>query len=291
MDDIILITYEEFMKYNIKSNTSDERIKGIMQEIISNHECFSQNYKYIPFKDENYKQKLNNYRLKHKACFIVEKNDKYVFSLLNKLTTTNYKTMVSKIMQSIDQVDLDISISKIINYSKISNLYTNLICNIINELYTKNATTIDGIIEIFVNDYHSYYEVQNYLKIYDVLIYDDYDEFCDHHKQSNMMHNMLKTILQIIKTLKREKSEDEYIKHMWLVHSDNIAFHQENNAEHIHINMMLYESFTHMELMLNNTETLFDIVDKQDFLSLCLKIKLTANNKLKFKLEDLIEKL
>ena len=134
MTDIIIIQYDEFMKHKIivgADTCVNKKVKDIMKDIVINHECFSHNYKYVPHKDENYKHKLSNYIKKHKACFVVEKNDKYVFALMNKLTPSNYDSMVKKIIASIHQVDVDVSINKIINYSKISNFYTKLILSLI----------------------------------------------------------------------------------------------------------------------------------------------------------------
>jgi hypothetical protein len=295
MTDIIIIPYDEFTKHKLMVGDDtcvDKKVKDIMKHIVSNHECFSQNYRYIPQKDENYKHKLNNYMKKNKTCFVVEKNDKYVFALMNKLTPSNYNSMVKKILASIDQVDIDVSINKIINYSKISNLYTKLICNIIKELYNNNNNmkTINVIIDNFMRDYMSHFEVNNFLQVFDSLIYDDYDEFCDHHKNASMMHNMLKTILEIIKTIDCGKSEEEYLKQMYQCHFDNILIYFENNNDHIHINMIQYQLFTHIELMLDNTNVL-EVIDKNAFIVLCQNVRGTANNKLKFKVTDIMEKL
>lgn len=294
MTDIIIIPYDEFMKHKIIVGSCDtcvdKNVKDIMKDIVSNHECFSHNYRYVPHKDENYKHKLNNYIKKHKACFVVEKNDKYVFALMNKLTPSNYDSVMKKIVSSIDQVDVDVSINKIMNYSKISNLYTKLICNIIKELYNNNMNTIHIIIDNFIGDYMAYFEASHFLQVFDDLSYDDYDEFCDHHKNASMMHNMLKTILEIIKTIDCEKSEEEYLKQMYNGHFDNILIYLENNNDHIHINMMQYELLSHIELMMDNTNVI-DMVDKNAFIVLCQNVKETANNKLKFKVSDIIDKL
>jgi len=293
MTDIIIIQHDEFLKHKIidGGNTCiDKKVKDIMKDIVGKHECFSHNYRYVPHKDENYKHKLNNYIKKHKTCFVVEKNDKYVFALMNKLTSSNYNTVVKKIIASIDQVDVEVSINKIMNYSKISNLYTKLICNIIKELYNNNTDTINSIVERFIGDYMAYFEVESFLGVFNVLSYDDYDEFCDHHKNAAMMHNMLKTILEIIKTINCEKSEDEYIKQIYQIHIDNIMIYFENNNDHLHINKIQYELFNHIELMIDTTNIL-KMIDKSAFVELCQNVRGTANNKLKFKLTDIIEKL
>lgn len=291
MTDIIVITYDEFLKHkNTYNDVFDIKVKNIMKEIVANHECFSHNYRYVPHKDENYKQKINNYIKKHKVCFDVEKNDKYVFSLMNKLSTSNYDSLKTKIMASIEQVDVDISINKIINYSKISNLYTKLICNILKELYSENTEVIDGIIDNFINDYSAHYETNNYLNIFDALNYDDYDEFCDHHKKASMMHNMLNTIIQIMKTIDCQNTTLCNLKQLFDNHIDNISTYYENNAEHCHINMILYELFTHIELLIDTTNIL-ELIDKEAFIGLCQDIRSMANNKLKFKVSDIMEKL
>ena len=293
MTDIIIIQYDEFMKHKIivgADTCVNKKVKDIMKDIVINHECFSHNYKYVPHKDENYKHKLSNYIKKHKACFVVEKNDKYVFALMNKLTPSNYDSMVKKIIASIHQVDVDVSINKIINYSKISNFYTKLICKIIKELYDNNRNTIDIIIYNFIGDYMAYFEVSNFLLVFDKLSYDDYDEFCDHHKNVSMMQNMLKTILEIIKIIDCEKSEEEYLKQMYQRHFNSILNYFQNNKDHIHINMIQYELFSHIELMIDNTNIL-DMIDKSAFIVLCQNVKDTANNKLRFKVSDIIDKL
>ena len=298
MTDIIVITYDEFVNHKNKNKNKDidslslldMKVKSIMKDIVAKHECFSHNYRYVPHKDENYKHKLSNYMKKHKVCFVVEKNDKYVFSLMNKLTTSNYDTLKTKILESIAQVDIDVSINKIINYSKISNLYTKLICNIIKELYEKNNDIIDDIIKNFIDDYKEHYDVDNYLKIFDDLSYDDYDEFCDHHKKSSMMHNTLNTIIQMIKTIECQNTEVYHLKQLFDDHVENISSYYENNTEHHHINMILYELFTHVELMIDSTKIL-EMIDVESFNKLCQDVKGMANNKLKFKVTDIMEKL
>ena len=288
MTDIIVVTYDDFyMKKNIEIHT-DAKIKNIMTSIIANHECFSHNYRYVPHKDENYKQKLSNYIKKHKVSFVVEKNDKFVYSLLNKLSPSNYDIIKSKILESIEQVDIDVSIEKILQYSKKSNIYTNIICNIIQELNIKNTDVIHNIVNNFIAEYTKQYEIENYLKLFDDLNYDDYDDFCDHHKKELMMYNMLNTIIQVTKTIYLQNNE--ICKDIFDKHINSITYYYENEVKHFHINKILFELFNHVELIINTTD-LLETIDTSPFNILCQNIIAIANNKLKFKVTDIIEKL
>ena len=53
---------------------------------------------------------------------------------------------------------------------------------------------------------------------------------------------------------------------------------------------MQYELFNHIELMIDTTKIL-EMIDKEAFKKLCQTVKTKANNKLKFKVTDIIEKL
>jgi len=64
MIDIISLSKDEFTR--LKKSYTDEKIKSALQNIVDTHDCFKQNYKYIPMNDENYQQKLYNYQKKTK---------------------------------------------------------------------------------------------------------------------------------------------------------------------------------------------------------------------------------
>ena len=138
MIDIISLSKDEFIRF--KKSYTDEKIKSVLQHIVDSHECFNKNYKYVPMNDENYQQKLYNYQKKTKKLFNIETNEKQVYALFNKLSKSNYTKIKDKIITTLTNANIDymVFINKLLKYTESSQLYTELICDIIYDLKDKN---------------------------------------------------------------------------------------------------------------------------------------------------------
>lgn len=292
MIDIISLSKDEFTR--LKKSYTDEKIKSALQNIVDTHDCFKQNYKYIPMNDENYQQKLYNYQKKTKKLFNIETNEKQVYALFNKLTQSNYTKIKDKIITTLNNAKIDyiVFINKLLEYTELSQLYTNLICDIIYDTKDKNPPFYEvlttSVFDTYITEYMNKYTSSKNIEFLSNFDYEDYDQFCLYNKNVNKGFNMLHTIITLANAINYDI--ETIVKNIYSLHVDNmkILFDTEYTYKHV----LMYQLFTHIEYLLKNKNATSYIDNTEDFILMSSQIqKSINNNKLKFKIQDITDYL
>lgn len=292
MIDIISLSKDEFTR--LKKSYTDEKIKSALQNIVDTHDCFKQNYKYIPMNDENYQQKLYNYQKKTKKLFNIETNEKQVYALFNKLTQSNYTKIKDKIITTLNNAKIDyiVFINKLLEYTELSQLYTNLICDIIYDTKAKNPPFYEvlttSVFDTYITEYMNKYTSSKNIDFLSNFDYEDYDQFCLYNKNVNKGFNMLHTIITLANAINYDI--ETIVKNIYSLHVDNmkILFDTEYTYKHV----LMYQLFTHIEYLLKNKNATSYIDNTEDFILMSSQIqKSINNNKLKFKIQDITDYL
>lgn len=292
MIDIINLSKDEFIRF--KKSYTDEKIKSVLQNIVETHECFNHNYKYVPMNDENYQQKLYNYQKKTKKLFNVETNEKQVYALFNKISKSNYTKIKDKIILTLSntKIDYDVFINKLLKYTESSQLYTNLICDIIDDIKDKNPEFYDTlkctIFDTYIMDYKNKFNSSKIITFLNDFDYENYDQFCHYNKNVNKNINMLHTILTLSNVIKYDT--ESIVQDVYKLHIDNLM--TISNTDYSYKHIVIYEIFTHMEYLLKNKYVGSYINDVNNLKTISLQIHENChNNKLKFKLQDITDYL
>lgn len=285
--DIIIINKDEFLRLKITDKILDNpKLREILNNIVKNHECFSSNYKYMPHNDQNYKNKLSVYHKKTKKKFNIDENSKCVFSLLNKLSESNYALIEEKIVFKMKKVkDTKDFLKKILKYCETSNLYTILISNIFKQLYGKNKCDIENLYVDYQNNYMTTFNFSEYLEDFD---YNNYDDFCSYIKNCNMQFNVLCCILEINNTIPDCLNIIQLFNHHYNLINDLQNLNSPNKDKYI------CEVYKHIEHYFKHTNIINILLCKKQsserFINQCEFNKLTydKNLKLKFKIDDIL---
>lgn len=292
MIDIISLSKDEFIRF--KKSYTDEKIKSVLQHIIDTHECFNQNYKYVPMKDENYQQKLYNYQKKTKKLFNIETNEKQVYALFNKLSKSNYTKIKDKIITTLNNAKIDyiVFINKLLKYTESSQLYTDLICDIIYDIKDKNPAFYEAlttsIFDTYITEYMNKYASSKNIEFLSDFDYDDYDQFCLYNKNLNKGFNMLHTIMTLSNVIKYDI--ETIVKNVYALHTDNLKILLDTEYTYKHV--LMFELFTHIEYLLKNKVAIKYIDNTEGFISISSEILKSINsNKLKFKIQDITDYL
>ena len=292
MIDIISLSKDEFIRF--KKSYTDEKIKSVLQHIVDKHECFNENYKYMPMKDENYQQKLYNYQKKTKKLFNIETNEKQVYALFNKLSQSNYTKIKDKIITTLNNTKIDymVFINKLLKYTESSQLYTNLICDIIYDIKDKNPdfyhALTTSVFDTYVTEYMNKYASSKNIDFLSNFDYEDYDQFCLYNKNVNKGFNMLHTIITLGNIINHDI--ESIVKDVNTLHIDNLK--TLSNTQYAYKHLLMFELFTHIEYLLKNKSASSYINDTEDFISISSQIlKSIINNKLKFKIQDITDYL
>jgi hypothetical protein len=292
MIDIISLSKDEFIRY--KKSYTDEKIKSVLQQIVVTHECFNQNYKYVPLNDENYQQKLYNYQKKTKKLFDIEVNEKQVYALFNKISKSNYTKIKDKIITTLKNAKIDymVFINKLLKYTESSQLYTDLICDIIYDTKAKNPTFYEvlttSVFDTYITEYMNKYTSSKNIEFLSNFDYEDYDQFCLYNKNVNKGFNMLHTIITLANAINYDI--ETIVKNIYSLHVDNMKtlFDTEYTYKHV----LMYQLFTHIEYLLKNKNASSYIDNTEDFILMSSQIqKNINNNKLKFKIQDITDYL
>lgn len=292
MIDIISLSKDEFLR--LKKSYTDEKIKSVLQNIVDTHECFKQNYKYVPMNDENYQQKLYNYQKKTKKLFNIETNEKQVYALFNKLSASNYTKIKAKITTTLNnsKIDYMLFINKLLKYTEYSQLYTNLICDIICDIKDKNSAFYEAlttsVFDTYITEYMNKYTSSKNIEFLSDFDYDDYDQFCLYNKKVNSGFNMLHTIITLSNVINYDV--ETIFKNVYTLHVDNLKTLFDTEYAYKHI--VIYEFFTHIEYLLKNKNAMTYINNIEDFKTISSHVlKNINNNKLKFKIQDITDYL
>ena len=290
MIDIINFSKDDFLK--LKKSYDDPKIKSVLQNIVTTHECFNHNYKYVPMNDENYQQKLYNYQKKTKNLFNIETNEKQVYSLFNKLSKSNYTKIKDKIIMTLknDKIDHVLFINKLLKYTESSQLYTDLICDIIDDVKDKNPdfyeTLTCNVFDTYITEYMNKYTSSVIIEFLSYFNYEDYDQFCLYNKNVNKSFNMLHTIITLSNCINHDI--ETIVKNIYTLHIDNLLKLFDTDCSYKHI--IMYETFTHIEYLLKNKSTATYIDDIDDLKAISSYIRNNINNnKLKFKIQDITD--
>ena len=292
MIDIISLSKDEFIRF--KKSYTDEKIKSVLQHIVDSHECFNQNYKYVPMNDENYQQKLYNYQKKTKKLFNIETNEKQVYALFNKLSKSNYSKIKDKIITTLNNAKIDyiVFINKLLKYTESSQLYTELICDIIYDLKDKNPAFFEAlrtnVFDTYIKEYMNKYTSSKIIEFLSDFDYEDYDQFCLYNKNVTKGFNMLHTITTLSKVINHDI--ETIVKNVYTLHVDNLKTLL--GTEYSHKRVLMYELFTHIEYLVKNEIASVYIDNNEDFIAISSQIlKNINNNKLKFKIQDITDYL
>lgn len=286
MFDIIIIEKHDFLKFQDVFLEDAETTKTIAS-VIQSHECFQADYKYLPMKDQNFQSKMLNMQKRVKKIYNVETDTKKVFSLLNKLTTENSKKIESQIFEALKDKNLDDSVflEKLIKYSELSNLYINLISDVIKRIYKDKHITAT----VLENNYIQFLEsisIDSFMKTLDGLDYNDYDQFCNMKKTASRQLNRLMTIIRISEKLQIPVNYLE-IYELYLNSIETLKTKRPN-----HFEIILFDIFSNLELLLKETNILKDIslTNFLDVMSTTTNVcKEINNSKLKFKIQSISE--
>jgi hypothetical protein len=284
--DIVLVTKEEFNSQ--KEDVSiDIRIKTVVAKITIEHECFFEDYKYYPIKDQNFKMKYHNNIIKrNKHIFDTNKDEKYAFSLLNKLTNANHENLTKQILDTLAFKDISMFVGKLLDYSENSDLFTELICKLIRNILEKHQTfNIEPLMLIYYEKYLHSHQHQIMMVYMQTVEYDNYDDFCDYKKCTKMKANTLRTIINMLKTF---DYDEEYVKnkliYIYKVHIQSlIDLNVYNDYKTYHL--IFDELFLHIEILVHSTSIMCNDL-KILFNEMCDLI-LEKNTKLKFKIMDI----
>lgn len=291
MIDIISLSKDEFLR--LKKIYNDENINRILKNIVETHECFNQNYKYIPMKDENYQQKLYNHQKKTKKIFNIETNEKHVYALFNKLSPSNYTKIKEKIILTLKQskIDYTIFITKLLKYTESSQLYTDLICDIIDDIKDRKKeyeTLTHNVVDTYITEYMTKYQPSKNTKFLTDFDYEDYEQFCQYNKNVIKSSNMLHTIITLSGIINHDI--EKIVKNVYTLHLENLK--EICDSEYKYKHLVLYEIFTQIEYLLKHKIAKTYIDDIDNFKSLSMYIENNTNsNKLKFKIQDIIDYL
>lgn len=292
MIDIISLSKDEFIRF--KKSYTDEKIKSVLQHIVDTHECFNQNYKYVPMNDENYQQKLYNYQKKTKKLFNIETNEKQVYALFNKISQSNYTKIKDKIITTLNNAKIDymVFINKLLKYTESSQLYTDLICDIIYDIKDKNPAFYEALTTIvfdtYITEYMEKYASSKNIEFLSDFDYEDYDQFCLYNKNVNKGFNMLHTIITLANVINHDI--ESIVKDVYTLHVDNLKTLLDTEYTYKHV--IMYELFTHIEYLLKNKSASSYINNTADFISISSQIRSNINNnKLKFKIQDITDYL
>ena len=292
MIDIISLSKDEFIRF--KKSYTDEKIKSVLQHIVDTHECFNQNYKYVPMNDENYQQKLYNYQKKTKKLFNIETNEKQVYALFNKLSKSNYAKIKDKIITTLNNAKIDymVFINKLLKYTESSQLYTDLICDIIYDIKDKNPAFYEAlttsVFDTYITEYMNKYASSKNNEFLSDFDYEDYDQFCLYNKNVNKGFNMLHTITTLSNVINYDIKT--IIKDVYTLHVDNLK--ALFNTEYTYKHVVMYELYTHIEYLLKHKSASSYIDNTDDFISINSLIRKNINNnKLKFKIQDITDYL
>ena len=291
MIDIICLSKNEFLRF--KKSYNDENMSRILQNIVDAHVCFNQNYKYVPMKDENYQQKLYNHQKKTKKLFNIETNEKHVYALFNKLSLSNYTKIKDKIIYTLkhSKIDYTIFIHKLLKYTESSQLYTNLICDIIDDIKDKNTeyeTLTHNVFDTYINEYMNKYQPSENIEFLNDFDYEDYEQFCQYNKNFIKSFNMLHTIITLSSIINHDIKK--IVRNIYMLHIENLKVIFESEYQYKHV--VLYEIFIQIEYLLKNetAKTYIDTIKNFKLLSLHISNN-TNSNKLKFKIQDIIDHL
>ena len=291
-DVVIVYSVDEFQKK--KSDAVDEKIRAVVKHIIDEHECFSQNYRYTPSKDQNYQHKLNNYYKKntrpHKLVTDTDNDTKKCYSLLNKLSRSNYETIVKSIkslLKNSDEEFISQFLGKMLAYSELSDLYLEAIIETVKEICKdeKHRVAFEINFEKYYCEYIDKIGPTNYEIWLEEFDYDDYDSFCDWKKKSRMLLNKLNSVIKISQVA-------DVIVNLVQVYEENmssIQYLMENKNSNTSV--MMYDHFEHIETLLKHTNLVESLgCDIQKLHLLCIEVREEEpSKKLKFKIEDLMK--
>ena len=285
--DIIIINDLTFLNLKFNENIINTKVEKIINNIINDHECFSLNYKYIPQNDQNYKSKVSSQQKKHKNLINIDDNSKNVFSLLNKLSESNYKIIEEKIIYKIKKINNKKDfLKKLIKYGETSNVYTNLLSNIIKHLYHKNKNDVEDLYIEYQDEYMNSFNFNDYYKNFD---YNNYEDFCIYIKNCNIKFNALCTLIQISLTIPTTKLN---IIKLFNYHYNLINSLQQTDC--IYKDKYICEVYKHIEHYFKYTNIINILLCEKHYIDKFInqceynKISFDKNLKLKFKIDDIL---
>lgn len=295
LSDIIVFDIDDFLTH--KTTVVDDRVRSVLKKIIEEHECFSQNYRYTPSKDQNYQHKLNNYYKKNckpaKLVSDTDTNTKKFYSLFNKLSKQNYVSILKSIkclLKSCDEGFISEFLGNLLTYCELSDLYIDAIIEIIVEICTnvKYKAVLEKKFETYFSQYIDSISPANYHSWLDEFDYDDYDSFCDWKKKSKMLLNKLNSIIKISKV-------SDIVVNLVKAYEQNmnsIQYLLENkNKSKTSSSALIHDHFEHLETLLREKKLVDTLgCDIQKLHLLCIEVmEEEQSKKLKFKIDDLMK--
>lgn len=293
-DSILKIEPHEFEKFRC-SKLDKGSIIDTIHKIINNHECFSTNYKYVPTKDQNYQNKINNKKFGYVNKFEGDQHTRSAFSLLNKISNENYDRLSAKLLKIIKEQNTaftSLFAKELLKYCKKTELYTELLRQIV-ESSLCDSKGRDQFIDIFIEFVEEFKERVSFESIVDYIEtfdYEDYDQFCEYKSQNMQKCNCLKAIISISAAV----NKNDLILDVFNI-IINAAFELlDVNAKYTYL--FINESIDLAFLVLNASSSINELIsnDIQQLQLLCIEIKETfqcTSKKLLFKVEDVLDKI
>lgn len=234
LDDILAIKKKfDPIKYETE-NPEKKNIKTIIEKIIKNHNCFNtvlqtQTHNYHTSQYKNRYPYNKNYHKKdskeNSICDIistsrrtrdfVRKNDEQIiYSLLNKLSEKNYKTISESILKIVNENNIDLIYGKICEFAYKQPLYVNIYIDIIRKIYELRNAKITAVILNSINNLN-FGEATEIIEKPELNIYVmSEDEFCDYNKRSDIIRGKFLFIGKLVDLLYLEINHKEFRKHI-----------------------------------------------------------------------------
>jgi hypothetical protein len=272
----------------------DDKISSLIRCVIKDHECFSTTYRYAPIKDQNFSNKIRSNN--HKSLFSskitsVDDEQRKIFSILNKLTESNFEKLFKKIVTTLcSNPSIMIRFSEeMMKYCTQSDTHINLIVHIV-ENTPMMESFAEHFIEVFenhVNEYKESVTISAVYKNFENFDYDNYDDFCMFTKFSKEKLNSLKSIIKVSNAIVCDVD-------IFLIFKEHIDRVNNWCVETYHNrHLFVYLSLEHIDYMLNNTEVK-DLMenDIQQLHMSCIDVleEFQGLKKIEFKVRDIMEK-
>ena len=300
-DDVIFLQPNEF---DMRKHKSETCVSNMTQKYLNDiirlfetYNCFASNYKYVP----GNKHYVENKNIKPQIIKSTSNdNNKLIIQLLNKLTETNKKKIVTILLSNISIDTIDVFVDKMFEYTTISEMYAKLITEMTEKMYEDNMShniktcitqKILKFLESFMRLCKEFEPLP--LNVNPNLEDDDYDFFCKCVKQKKEQQHKMITVIHLCESAVIQQN----IKFLPLI--DVFTQILDNLQERIQMFFEHSKCLDHINMLLQFVTKIFKI-SKLKNSSRCVEhLKFVINftkeelnlfdNKTKFMFQDLID--
>lgn len=227
-DDYISLSEDLFFELKENPVELEKRIVQKISELISTHVCFVDNGSMFPKQNHNqntrtysrYGNKSNSstvaaYNRRYRSISYIDRIRREVLSLLNKVSTSNQKVIVDKVIKLVDINNVKDIVKMIVEKCVTQHTYISMFMTLLGKIkLDHNAShVIDDIIDTTISDYfNSFDERISFLGGTQANI-EDYNKLCDYLKcKENLLLSNRAFITLIKHNLSTHKFQSYYTR-------------------------------------------------------------------------------